>query len=105
MTRNMIASAAFVALLGASAFAASPASAQVEHRCDANGCWTVNCDEDGYCPRVWRGDRHYYSSSSYYRGNGYYDGNQWVPYDRQNYRRHWVCDAWGGDCHYSYEVF
>lgn len=113
MTRNLFASAAFAALLSAGAWAAmaSPASAAyMDHRCNADGCWTVRCSDDGaYCRRVWErdnyADRHYSTPSSYYRSHGYYDGNRWVPYDRDNYRRHWTCDALGGDCHWVYRSY
>jgi hypothetical protein len=104
MTRNIFASAAFAALLGAGALAANTtpaAAAYLSHRCDANGCWTVRCDDDGdYCRRVC-----HYAPSSYYRGNGFYIGNSWHSYDRDNYRRHWVCDPDGDDCHWSYRSY
>ena len=112
MTRNMFASAAFAALLGAGALAANvtpAAAAYLSHRCDANGCWTVRCDDDGdYCRRVWDHDnywRRHYAPSSYYRSNGYYMGNRWHDYDRDNYRRHWVCDEDGDRCHWSYRSY
>jgi hypothetical protein len=104
MKRNMLTTAALAGLLGFGALAATTgsATAYTTRHCDADGCWTTNCDDDGYCHRVW--DRHYYTESRFYRGNGYYDRNEWRDYD-QNHRRTWVCDAYGNDCHWTYESF
>lgn len=110
--KNTLAALATAGLIGAALTMGTAAQAQAEHRCNADGCWTVACDAyTQQCTRVWdqdRFDHRYYSTNtSYYdpdRSNGYYAGNRWVPYDQDN-RRAMLCDAGGGNCHRVYESY
>ncbi|HEY2033397.1 MAG TPA: hypothetical protein VGH02_06880 [Rhizomicrobium sp.] len=112
MQKTILTSVALAGLLGLGAAIGmtNTASAEiVQHRCSADGCWSVRCDNDGdYCQRVWDEDRYYrrhYSTTGYIdRGNGYYVGNQWRAND-QDHRRSWMCDADGDNCHWVYESF
>ena len=107
----VLAAAGLIGVGAGIALTGSASAETISHRCDADGCWTVSCDNDGgYCRRVWDGDRysrrHYTASDySYEHANGRYVGNTWVPYDQYQHRRSWACDSDGDNCRWMYESF
>ncbi|HEX2591173.1 MAG TPA: hypothetical protein VHL34_06740 [Rhizomicrobium sp.] len=81
--------------LGISAAMAQPADAASYRRCDAAGCYRVNCDWRGYCYRTGG-----YYSSGYVAPPPAYATGYFDPYyeGEYYYRPMRVCDRFG--CHY-----
>jgi len=98
--KHVLKTAVLASLLGLGAVVVATGSAYAAYtttRCDGDSCHVVRCDDDGdFCRTVSYFDRdsdrrHYYTSSSYWRDRDYYN------------HRHWICDADGDDCRWSYD--
>lgn len=113
LNKKILAAVVLSGVLGAGSFAATPAAARDQQRCDRYGCWTEHCEwRDHDCHRVagsFYTRHHYYSHSSYDRDRGYWDHDRWEHRDRYDHdrydhdrwhHRHWVCNEWGHDCHW-----
>ena len=95
---NMFKTTVIAGLLSAGAVLATGTGAWASYtttRCDGDTCRVQRCDDDGgFCRTVSLYDRfngrHYYTSSDYFYHPDY------------SRHRHWVCDAGGDNCTWSY---
>lgn len=108
-TLLVLAAAGLLGVGAGLAFTSGASADTFQHRCNRDGCWTVACNDNGDCRRLWDNHaayRHRYIKSAYDmdRANGHYVGNRWVDHD-QDHRRTWTCDHYGANCHWVYESF
>ena len=95
--KHVLKTTVLAGLLGLGAVIAATGSASAAYtttRCDGDFCRVVRCEDDGdFCRTISSYDRdsyhrHYFTGSAYWRDRAL--------------DRHWTCDAFGDDCHWSY---